>query len=182
MAAKAPALQARIVSAYSKLNKKELVRQEVERLVDLYRPNTPWYKAQERKKDTLALEYAYDLTESHLRDLVTEYHRDAQKRKNIETYELARDIYRNYLEAFRDSESAYQMNFFYGKFFGRSKNGKMPLWNTTELLVGKLKKVSAVVSLELQPTMRFLPGKRLQPKARRCPKSKRQNSRKQEEG
>ncbi|MEE2902198.1 MAG: tetratricopeptide repeat protein [Myxococcota bacterium] len=124
MAAKAPALQARIVSAYSKLNKKELVRQEVERLVDLYRPNTPWYKAQERKKDTLALEYAYDLTESHLRDLVTEYHRDAQKRKNIETYELARDIYRKYLEAFRDSESAYQMNFFYGEVLWALKEWK----------------------------------------------------------
>jgi TolA-binding protein len=124
MAPKAPALQARIVSAYSKLNKKQLVRQEVERLVDLYRPNTPWYKAQERNKDSAALEYAYDLTESHLRDLVTEYHRDAQKRKNIETYELARDIYKKYLEAFRDSDTAYQMNFFYGEVLWALKEWK----------------------------------------------------------
>lgn len=114
---KAPYLQASIVEAYSQMNNKPKVREEVERLVDLYRPGTPWYKVQKDlgDKGKAALEYAYDLTESKLRDLVTEYHQDAQKRKDAPTYELARDIYAKYLEAFSDTDSAYEMRYFYAE-------------------------------------------------------------------
>ncbi|MCB9650064.1 MAG: tetratricopeptide repeat protein [Deltaproteobacteria bacterium] len=114
---KAPYLQASIVEAFSQMSDRESVRKEVERLVDLYRPGTPWYRAQQSQgeKGKAALEYAYDLTESKLRDLVTDYHRDAQKRKDVPTYELARDIYAKYLDAFSDTESAYQMRFFYAE-------------------------------------------------------------------
>lgn len=114
---KAPYLQASIVEAYSQLNQKDSVRNEVERLVDLYRPGTPWYNAQKNKgeKGKASLEYAYDLTESKLRDLVTEYHRDAQKRQDAPTYMLARDIYAKYLDAFSETDSAYEMRYFYAE-------------------------------------------------------------------
>lgn len=112
---KAPQFQSSIVTAYSKLNDKEQVRKEVERLVDLYRPGTPWYREQEKRNDKATLEYAYDLTESNLRDLVTEYHRDAQKRQDVPTYQLARDIYKKYLDVFTTTDSSYQMRFFYGE-------------------------------------------------------------------
>lgn len=114
---KAPYLQASVVEAYSQMNDKAKVRRQVERLVDLYRPGTPWYKAQEARGQDgkAALEYAYDLTETKLRDLVTEYHRDAQKRKDIPTYQLARDIYAKYLDAFGSTPAAYEMRFFYAE-------------------------------------------------------------------
>lgn len=114
---KAPYLQASIVEAYSQKNDRDSVRKEVERLVDLYRPGTPWYRRQKEggEKGKAALEYAYDLTETKLRDLVTEYHRDAQKRRDVGTYELARDIYSKYLDAFSDTDSAYQLRFFYAE-------------------------------------------------------------------
>ena len=114
---KAPYLQASIVEAYSKMGKKQNVRKEVERLVDLYRPGTPWYQYQKDRGEsgTAALEYAYDLTETKLRDLVTEYHRDAQKRRDVSTYYLARDIYAKYLDAFPETTSAYQMRYFYAE-------------------------------------------------------------------
>lgn len=121
---KAPELQSLIVKAYSKLNKKDMVRKEVERLVDLYRPGTPWYEEQKRKGDKASLEYAYDLTESNLRDLVTEYHADAQKRQDVPTYQLARDIYSKYLDAFSDTESAYSMRFFYAEVLWALKEWK----------------------------------------------------------
>jgi tetratricopeptide (TPR) repeat protein len=124
MNSKAPELQSLIVRAYSKLNKKDMVRKEVERLVDLYRPGTPWYEEQKRKDDKAALEYAYDLTESNLRDLVTEYHADAQKRQDVPTYQLARDIYAKYLDAFSDTESAYSMRFFYSEVLWALKEWK----------------------------------------------------------
>ncbi len=115
MSDRAPHLQSKIVEAYSQLNEKEEVRREVERLVDLYRPGTPWYRHHEAQgtKGKAALEYAYDLTETSLRNLVTEYHRDAQKRKDVETYELARDIYAKYLDAFSETETSYEMRWFY---------------------------------------------------------------------
>jgi hypothetical protein len=47
-----PQLQSLIVTAYSKLNDKEQVRKEVERLVDLYRPGTPWYREHESARRT----------------------------------------------------------------------------------------------------------------------------------
>ncbi len=114
---RAPVYQASIVEAYGKKNDRESVRREVERLVDLYRPGTPWYKAQQAKGEggQLALDRAFDLTETRLREMVTEYHRDAQKRKDVETYQLARDIYAKYLDAFPDTESSYQMRYFYGE-------------------------------------------------------------------
>lgn len=121
---KAPELQSLIVKAYSRLNKKDSVRKEVERLVDMYRPGTPWYAEQKKKGDKAALEYAYDLTESNLRDLVTEYHADAQKRQDIATYQLARDIYRKYLDAFSDTESAYEMRFYYAEVLWALKEWK----------------------------------------------------------
>jgi tetratricopeptide (TPR) repeat protein len=124
MNSKAPELQSLIVKAYSKLNKKDMVRKEVERLVDLYRPGTPWYQEQQRKNDKASLEYAYDLTESNLRDLVTEYHADAQKRQDAPTYALARDIYKKYLDAFSDTESAYQMRYFYAEVLWALKEWK----------------------------------------------------------
>ena len=114
---KAPYLQANIVEAFSKMGKKDKVRKEVERLVDLYRPGTPWYRHQKDRGEqgVAALEYAYDLTETKLRDLVTEYHRDAQKRKDVQTYFLARDIYAKYLDAFPETSAAYQMRYFYAE-------------------------------------------------------------------
>jgi TolA-binding protein len=114
---RAPHLQSKIVAAHSQLNQKEKVRTEVERLVDLYRPGTPWYKHHEARGESgqAALEYAYDLTETSLRNLVTEYHRDAQKRKDVETYYLARDIYAKYLDAFSNTKAAYEMRYFYAE-------------------------------------------------------------------
>ncbi|MEM1022747.1 MAG: tetratricopeptide repeat protein [Myxococcota bacterium] len=117
MSERSPHLQSKIVAAYSQLEDKSQVRTEVERLVDLYRPGTPWYKHHENAGESgaAALEYAYDLTETSLRNLVTEYHRDAQKRQNVETYYLARDIYAKYLDAFSETKAAYEMRYFYAE-------------------------------------------------------------------
>ncbi|MCB9655971.1 MAG: tetratricopeptide repeat protein [Deltaproteobacteria bacterium] len=123
---KAPEVQAQVVQAYSQLNQKDKVRQEVERLVDLYRPGTPWSESQKARgaQGQAALEYAYDVTESSLRELVTDYHRDAQKRKDVATYKLARDIYAKYLDAFSDTDYAYQMRFFFAEVLWALKEWK----------------------------------------------------------
>ncbi len=114
-AEKAPSHQSAIVRAFASLNQKDLVRENILRLIEQYRPGSPWYKYQEQNKKKDAIGKAYDLTENALRELVTEYHQDAQKTKDVLTYELARDIYKQYIDFFPESEHAYRMRFFYAE-------------------------------------------------------------------
>jgi tetratricopeptide (TPR) repeat protein len=109
----APDFQASIVTAYSKLNDRDAVRKEVRRMVELYRKGSPWYRKNEANK--AVTERALALAESRMRELVTEYHRYAQKFKKYDDYSLARDIYADYLKAFNDTEHAYRLSFFYAE-------------------------------------------------------------------
>src|SRR5437588_9236564 len=85
----------------------------MKRLVADYAPNSPWVKANAEQKGAIA--EANDLAESALRELVQDYHQEAIKTKSVATYKLARDIYRQYLETFPASESAYSMRFYYAE-------------------------------------------------------------------
>ncbi|MCX7944684.1 MAG: tetratricopeptide repeat protein [Deltaproteobacteria bacterium] len=108
-----PEFQSNIVQNYKKLNNTEMVKKEIRRLVDLYKPNSPW--ANQNAENKFALEKAYELTEEALRDIVQEYHREAQKTKDVKTYALARDIYKEYLDNFPKAEHSYSMRFFYAE-------------------------------------------------------------------
>ena len=85
----------------------------MERLVAGYGPRSDWAKANAAKGASLT--EANELAESALRELVQDYHQEAIKTKNAATYRLARDIYRRYLEAFPESESAYHLRFYYAE-------------------------------------------------------------------
>ncbi len=126
-AAKAPQYQAAIINAYAAMQKRDKVREEVKRLVSLYKPGAAWAQANQQNK--VALSEAYDLTERSLRELVLEFHAEAQKvakdgdRTTAErSYVLARDLYREYLEAFAESENAYKMRFNYAEILFREKS------------------------------------------------------------
>lgn len=110
---RAPAWQQKILLAYDKLNKRDKVLQEMKRLVADYGPDSAWAKANAGHKGAVA--EANDLAESALRELVQDYHQEAIKTKSAATYRLARDIYRQYLTTFPDSESAYAMRFYYAE-------------------------------------------------------------------
>jgi TolA-binding protein len=109
----APDFQSQIVQAYSKLGNRQAVRKEVTRMVELYRPGSSWWRKNEGNES--AVERARTLAEQRMRELVTEYHRFAQKFKNVDDYELARDLYGQYLQAFPDSEQAYELSFYYAE-------------------------------------------------------------------
>jgi TolA-binding protein len=110
---RAPAWQQKILLAYDKLNKRDKVVAEMKRLVADYGPNSAWAKANAEQKGALA--EATDLAESALRELVQDYHQEAIKTKSVATYKLARDIYKQYLETFPESETAYSMRFYYAE-------------------------------------------------------------------
>jgi len=82
--ARAAAWQQKILLAYDKLNRRDEVAQEMERLVADYGPRSAWSKANAGRAN--ALSEAHELTESALRELVQDYHQEAIKTKNAATY------------------------------------------------------------------------------------------------
>jgi len=111
--ARAAAWQQKILLGYDKLNRRDEVAREMERLVADYGPRSAWAKANAGRAN--AVSEAHELTESALRELVQDYHQEAIKTKNAGTYRLARDIYKRYLDAFPDGESAYRLRFYYAE-------------------------------------------------------------------
>ena len=109
----APDYQSSIVLAYSQLGDRTAVRKEVTRLVELYRPGASWWRKNEANAPLV--DRARTVAENRMRELVTDYHRFAQKFRKVDDYETAADIYSQYLQAFPDSENTYRLNFFYAE-------------------------------------------------------------------
>ncbi|MFL5427512.1 MAG: tetratricopeptide repeat protein [Myxococcales bacterium] len=110
---RAPSWQQRIVLAYDKLDHKENVLVEAKRLASEYAPASGWAKANAGEKSAVA--QASELGESALRELVQDYHQEAVKTKSAATYRIARDMYRQYLDAYPQAESANRLRFYYAE-------------------------------------------------------------------
>ena len=120
MGPSAPEYQQAIVRAYEGLRQRTQVRAEMKKMVDLYRPDGSWWKANDGNKSVLR--NAFNVTEEAMRVMVTEYHQEAQKTREVATYQLARDIYKEYVDAFASSDdpdfvsdSAFNLRFFYAE-------------------------------------------------------------------
>jgi len=108
-----PEYQSNIVRAYEGLRQRDKVLAEMRVLVTNYKPGSAWSVA--NKDNERALRSAYDLSEGAMRELVTDYHQEAQKTKEVKTYRLAAEIYKEYLDSFAESESAYNLRFYYAE-------------------------------------------------------------------
>jgi tetratricopeptide (TPR) repeat protein len=120
MGPNAPEYQQAIVRAYEGLRQRKQVQAEMKKMVDLYRPGGQWWQA--NAGDTPVLRNAFNVTEEAMRVMVTEYHQEAQKTRQVDTYRLARDIYKEYVDAFASSDdpnfvsdSAFNLRFFYAE-------------------------------------------------------------------
>jgi TolA-binding protein len=98
------------VLAYDKLNRRDDVLTETNRLVSEYGPAAGWARANANRKAE-----AGELAETALRELVQDYHQEATKTKNAATYRLARAMYRRYLDAFPSADAAYGVRFYYAE-------------------------------------------------------------------
>ncbi len=119
-AEEAPDLQQAIVKSFESLRQRDQVKAEIKKLAELYRPGAAWWKANESK--AAVLRNGFNVAEEAMRTLVTDYHQEAQKTKNVETYRLARDIYKQYVDAFASgdnedfiSDFAFNLRFFYAE-------------------------------------------------------------------
>lgn len=110
---KNPAYQRAIIDAFESERERGRVQEELRRLAHAYGPKSDWARA--NASDEAALQEAYAITEAAMRTLVTDYHQEAQRTKSVATYRLARDIYRDYLAHFADSQQAGELRFFYAE-------------------------------------------------------------------
>ncbi len=116
----APDYQQSIIKSYEGLRQREQVKAEVKKLAELYRPGSEWWKANESKKEVLR--NGFNVAEEAMRTTVTEYHQEAQKTKQVATYQLARDIYKQYVDSFATnsdenfvSDQAFNLKFYYAE-------------------------------------------------------------------
>jgi tetratricopeptide (TPR) repeat protein len=116
----APVLQKSIVGALAKLGRRAQVKEEARALAELYRPGGRWWQAHAGQR--AVLREGFDAAEEALRDLSADLHKEAQETRQVETYRLARDLYRQYLDAFASSEdpewvadAAFNQAFFHGE-------------------------------------------------------------------
>ena len=118
MRAEAPDFQQAIIQSFEKLRQRDQVKAEVKKLAELYRPGSTWWKTNESRESVLR--NAFNVSEEAMRQVVTDYHQEAQKTKQVETYRLARDIYKQYVDAFATSadprfvsDFAFNMKYYY---------------------------------------------------------------------
>jgi tetratricopeptide (TPR) repeat protein len=116
----APDYQQSIIKSYEGLRQRDQVKAEVKKLAELYRPGSSWWTANASKKEVLR--NGFNVAEEAMRTTVTEYHQEAQKTKQVETYRLARDIYKQYVDAFASNEDenfvsdqAFNLKFYYAE-------------------------------------------------------------------
>lgn len=116
----APQSQGAIVSAYAELGKPADLRRAVRVLIDTYAPEGPWARHNDGNQALLA--NAATVVESQLAALVTEQHRTAQTTQLTENYQLARDLYKEYLDKFAHNTRAYTFRFYYAELLFELKD------------------------------------------------------------
>lgn len=110
----APFFQSRIVDSVMRVGNKRLTVEQARILVDIF---LEVRKADviRTREDRIAMERAEELSERTLSSLAVNWHNEAKKTRDEETYELAGRIYADYLAIFPNSPKAYHLRFFYGE-------------------------------------------------------------------
>ncbi len=110
----APFFQGRIVDCVMRVGMKDVTVKQVRELVRVLREVEKSGSAK-KDEDKKALQDARDLAERTLRNLAVNWHNEAKKTRNEQTYFLASEVYQDYLEVFPDSQHAYDLRFYFAE-------------------------------------------------------------------
>jgi len=110
----APGFQAKIVDCVLRAGNKKMTLQQVRQLVKVIQDVEKSGNVKE-DKDKKALAEARELSERTLSNLAVNWHNEAKKTRDDETFALASEVYSDYLALFADSAKAYDLRFFWAE-------------------------------------------------------------------
>lgn len=117
----APSFQSRIVDCVMRAGNKQMTVQQVRRLVkimdDVLKGNPKL-----DDKDKKSLDEARELAERTLSNLAVNWHNEAKKTRDDQTFEFANAVYADYLTLFPDSPKAYALRFFWAELLNDNLN------------------------------------------------------------
>lgn len=118
--------QVRIVDAYTNLNDKEAVTREIIEMVYYAKPasESGWVAAHAEKEEGKVRE-AWESAERMLIKTVVEYHKEALKVSNEDTWNMAQSLYEMYIAYFDQSEMYYDVCFNYSELLYRRQQFKL---------------------------------------------------------
>lgn len=108
----APGFQGKIVDCVLRAGNKKMTVEQVRRLVKIHDEVAPLVKDE---KDKRALEEARDLSERTLSNLAVNWHNEAKKTRDDETFVFANEVYSDYLSLFPENKKAYDLRFFWAE-------------------------------------------------------------------
>lgn len=117
----APGFQGKIIDCVMRAGNKRMTVQQVRRLVkitDEVRTKAPCDKikdAKEREKCPKILEEAAELSERTISNLAVNWHNEARKTRDDETYGFANEVYGDYLTLYPDNKKSYDLRFFWAE-------------------------------------------------------------------
>ncbi len=110
----APGFQGKIVDCVLRAGNKKMTVEQVRRLVKLMQDVEKANVAKD-ENDKKALVDARELSERALSNLAVNWHNEAKKTRDEETFVLANEVYSDYLTLFPENPKAYDLRFFWAE-------------------------------------------------------------------
>ncbi len=115
----APGFQSKIVDCVLRAGNKSMTVQQVRRLVKIMNDVKDAVKDE---KDRKAIEEARELSERILSNLAVNWHNEAKKTRDDETFKFADMVYADYLTLFPENPKAYDLRFFWAELLNDNLN------------------------------------------------------------
>lgn len=121
ISAEAPGFQSRIIDCIMRAGNKKMTVQAVRRLVKIM-DDVLSKNPKLEEKDKKSLDEARELSERTISNLAVSWHNEAKKTRDDETFDLANDVYADYLTLFPESPKAYDLRFFWATLLSDNLN------------------------------------------------------------
>lgn len=117
----APGFQGKIVDCVLRAGNKAMTVSQVRRLVEIT-SNVEKSGMIKDEKDKRAVADARELSERTVSNLAVNWHNEAKKTRDPETFKFANEVYSDYLTLFPDSPKAYDLRFFWAELLNDNLN------------------------------------------------------------
>lgn len=117
----APGYQGKIIDCVMRAGNKRMTVQQVRRLVKIM-DDVKAANKQMNEKELKTLEEAKELSERTISNLAVNWHNEAKKTRDDETFGFANEVYADYLTLFPDNAKAYDLRFFWAELLNDNLN------------------------------------------------------------